>query len=194
MQSVQIIPNIDPLKSDSLPNLGMGKFQTPLLQQPLDSPTNANDFYSFKTMNSYELGVDANWLIKYLERRNEEIENVKYINGNAVIIESIEAGERCYNYEKLILNGNNKFGFFYKLARGLLEKDSAFSIMLFSHNNILQLLKNEMLMVKHTGSQQLLKEVSYCLYKELTGSLCGSEHFRIYAGEVIIYDKITKFY
>jgi len=131
MPQLQIILNVDPLKSDELPSLGLGIFQSLPITRRLPVPILAGDFYCFKTMNGFELGVDANWLIEFLQSRITETDNQLLINGKQVIIESLKAGDRWYNVDQLTIRGNAKFGFFYKLAREIPANETTFWLSLF---------------------------------------------------------------
>ena len=192
MVSIKILENIDPLIGEELPNLGIGVFQSQMLMHPIT--THTNNFYSFKTMNGFEMGVDADWLLKWLEINRKQTKNKKILNGHAILKDSILRGSRCFDYEKLEKLGETKFGFFYKISRGIPIRNSLFSIWFFHHKHIMQLLQNNLLIVKESSTKRFLTSINYCLYKDFPASFCGMECFRLYANDTIIYNHVLKNY
>lgn len=192
MFPIKILENIDPLIGEELPNLGIGVFQSQMLMHPIT--THTNNFYSFKTMNGFEMGVDADWLLKWLEINRKQTKNEKILNGHAILKDSILRGSRCFDYEKLVQLGEIKFGFFYKSFRGIPSKKSLFSIWLFHHNHIIQLLQKNLLLVRKSSTQRFLTSINYCLHKDFPASFCGMECFRLYANDTIIYNHVLKNY
>jgi hypothetical protein len=190
----EIVYGVDPLQDERIQGRKIGRLQTALIQQKLFVPDDAGDFFYFKEMNGYQIGVTAKWVLKYLQYQIENNKHQACINGAEVIVENVNNGLRNLDYALLEKAGNIKFGKAYKKANGIAKENLAFSIHLVSHKEIKLLLKNNTIIIKNIATRQFEKNVSYCETREYHGMMCGGDYFQLFIGDTLIYKAHTLFY
>jgi hypothetical protein len=190
----EIVYGVDPLQDERIQGRKIGRLQTALIQQKLFVPDHADEFFYFKEMNGYQIGVTAKWVLKYLQYQIENNKHQACINGAEVIAENVNNGLRNLDYALLEKAGNIKFGKAYKKANGIAKENLAFSIHLVSHKEIKLLLKNNTIIIKNIDTGQFEKNVSYCETREYHGMMCGGDYFQLFIGDTLIYKAHTLFY
>ena len=190
----EIVYGVDPLRNERIQRMHIGIFQTAMIQQKLLVPDDIDDFFYFKEMNGYQIGVTVKWAIKFL---NFRIENSKFesnTNGDKIIIENLNKGLRKLDYELLETAGNSKYNEKYKKANNLPVKEKLFSIHFILPWEIKKLLRNESIVVKNIATGEFENYVSYCETKEHLGPFAGGDYFQLFIADTLIYKVQTLFY
>lgn len=115
------------------------------------------------------MGVHYNCLLHCVSfyKTNSTSQSVQ--NGMSILETEIRNGLRTMDYDLLTTKANEKFGYWYKIVKGLPEDAITFILGFQTSAFIEKLLEMKQLMIKNSGDEYFHLDVSRIVIKEPTG-------------------------